>query len=285
MTADDTPSATERTTELARLWRVTIEESLETPSSLITYGRRNDRRVVLKVVKRPCDEWRSGDVLRAFDGRGVVRVDEQIDGAVLLERLDPGTSLAELACADRDEEATEILADVIASMSPGDPPPACPTVEDWGDSFTRYLATGDTQVPSSLVRRGDHIYQTLCESQRKTRLLHGDLQHYNVLRDQERGWVVIDPKGVVGELEYEIGASLRNPSERPEIFTDPGIIERRIREMSSRLALDVARVTRWAFAQAVLSLIWGVEDGYDIVPDNPMFALTAALNPMIARPP
>jgi streptomycin 6-kinase len=283
MVADDTPSATERTTELARLWRVTIEESLETPSSLITYGRRNDRRVVLKVVKRPCDEWRSGDVLRAFDGRGVVRVDEHIDGAVLLERLDPGTSLAELACADRDEEATAILADVIASMSPGDPPRGCPTVADWPDSFTRYLATGDAQVPSPLVRRADLIYRTLCESQRETRLLHGDLQHYNVLRDRERGWVVIDPKGVVGELEYEIGASLRNPSERPDVYTDSATIEKRIRVVSSRLTLDVGRVTRWAFAQAVLSLIWGVEEGYTIVPDNPMFALVAALDPMIAK--
>ena len=42
-------------------------------------------------------------------------------------------------------------------------------------------------------------------------LLHGDLQHYNVLLDKDRGWVAIDPKGVVGELEYEVGALLRNP--------------------------------------------------------------------------
>jgi hypothetical protein len=31
-------------------------------------------------------------------------------------------------------------------------------------------------------------------------------------------WIAVDPKGVIGEIEYEIGASLRNPYENPEIF-------------------------------------------------------------------
>jgi streptomycin 6-kinase len=43
------------------------------------------------------------------------------------------------------------------------------------------------------------------------RLLHGDLQHYNVLLDRKRGWLAIDPKGVVAEGEFELGAALRNP--------------------------------------------------------------------------
>jgi streptomycin 6-kinase len=53
----------------------------------------------------------------------------------------------------------------------------------------------------------------LCSSQRYRRLLHGDLHHGNVLHDSERGWVAIDPKGVLGEPEYEIGVALRNPIE------------------------------------------------------------------------
>jgi streptomycin 6-kinase len=39
----------------------------------------------------------------------------------------------------------------------------------------------------------------LGESQRSTRLLHGDLHRHNVLSDDARGSVAIDPKGVVGE--------------------------------------------------------------------------------------
>ena len=78
---------------LAQEWRVELDESFETPSSIIAYGRRGSQRVVLKVVKRPNDEWHAGDALAAFDGRGVVRVLEHTAGAMLLERLDPGTPL------------------------------------------------------------------------------------------------------------------------------------------------------------------------------------------------
>jgi streptomycin 6-kinase len=276
-----TPNAFDRGTELAHRWRVSIDDQFETESSVIAFGRRDDRRVVLKIVKRRGDEWHSGEVLRAFDGRGVARVLEHVEGAMLLERLEPGTSLAPIACDDRDEEATTVLAGVIASMSPGRAPVSCPTVSDWGRGFSGYLATGDAQVPGDIVRRAAHRYERLSESQRDVRLLHGDLQHYNILHDRERGWLAIDPKGVIGELEYELGAALRNPTERPDVFTNPTTIERRVSTLSSTLSLDARRITAWAFAQAVLSVIWGIEDGYTIAAENPELRLARTLEPML----
>src|SRR5678816_3905450 len=108
-------SPPDRRDHLTRQWRVAIAETFETTTSLIAYGRRDGRAVVLKVVKNPGDEWRSGEILNAFDGRGMVRVYEYVDGAMLLERLDPGSALVDLTLAGRDEEATAILAEVIAA--------------------------------------------------------------------------------------------------------------------------------------------------------------------------
>jgi len=170
---------------------------------------------VLKVVQRPNDEWHAGDVLAAFGGRGVVRVLEHTAGAMLLERLDPGTPLVELVRSGGDDAATAIVADVLAAMTPGATPPSSPTVSDWARGFARYQATSDTRVPRPLVERAEQIYVELCASQRSPRLLHGDLQHYNVLLDRSQGWTAIDPKGVVGEIEYEIGAAMRNPMSYP----------------------------------------------------------------------
>src|SRR4029079_11177091 len=99
-----------------------------------------------------------------------------------------------------------------------DPPAACATVEAWGLGFERCLAATDTRLPRELVLRAQRVYSELAAAQREPALLHGDLQHYNVLCDERRGWVAIDPKGVIGELEYEIGAALRNPYERPELL-------------------------------------------------------------------
>src|SRR5687767_7494374 len=242
-----------RAEECARGWSVLVDRTVETESSLINYGHRDGRPVVLKVVKRENDEWHSGAFVAAFGGRGFVRAIEHMAGAVLLERLDPGHPLVELATSGRDDEATGILAGVIAAMSPGPAPEGCPTVHDWALAFVRYRESGDTQIPRDLVVHAERVYLELCESQRAPRLLHGDLQHYNVLYDRERGWVAIDPKGVVGELEYELGAAMRNPAEQPALFTDAAVVRSRLRRLCGALGLDFDRALAWTYAQAVLS--------------------------------
>jgi streptomycin 6-kinase len=250
-------NARKRLVERAGAWRVVVDDVFETESSLIAYARRGAHAEVLKIVKRPGDEWHSGDVLDEFDGRGVVRALEHVGGAILMERLSPGHSLVELTLADRDAEATAVIAGVIREMT-SEPSVvsssnAHPTVEDWGKGFTRYTATHDKKVSRDLVSEAQRVFDELCASQSNRRLLHGDLQHSNVLFDERRGWLAIDPKGVVGEIEYEVGAALRNPSEAPFLFTAPDTIERRIRQYSSELQLNATRVLGWAFAQAVLS--------------------------------
>jgi streptomycin 6-kinase len=121
----------------------------------------------------------------------------------------------------------------------------------------------------------------LYASQRDVRLLHGDLQHYNVLFDSDRGWLAIDPKGVIGEVEYEIGASLRNPIEKPELFASPDAVERRLRCFEAKLKLDYDRMLAWGFAQAVLSAIWSVEDGFAVDAGNPSLKLANAIRPIL----
>ena len=263
-------------------WKIVVEHTLETETSLIAFGRRDDQPVVLKVLRQGGDEWRSGEVLKAFDGNGTVHVYESRDGAVLLDRLNPGTSLSHLALTDRDEEATEIVAEVIKRMSFSTRlAKTFPTVHDWGKGFQRYLDCGDTQISAELVREAQATYSQLCESQKAERLLHGDLQHYNVLFDRHRGWTAIDPKGVVGEVEFEIGAALRNPNEKPELFTSPEMIERRIRAYEAKLKLNANRLLAWGFSQAVLSAIWSVEDGYAVDSNDPSLMRVNVMRSML----
>lgn len=274
-----------RVKELAGHWRISVEESLETQSSYLVFGTRREQPVVLKVVRERGDEWHSGKVLAAFDGDATVRVYEYTGGALLLERLRPGNALAQLSLEGRDEEATEILAGVIQRMRVvRESLDAFATVENWGESFARYLSTGDEQIPRGLVERGCELYLKLCATQRVRRLLHGDLQHYNVLFDSQRGWIAIDPKGVIGELEYEVGASLRNPCERPELFASAAVIERRLRCYERVLKLDAGRALRWAFAQAVLSAVWSVEDGFEVDDGNPSLMLARCIEPLLSHP-
>src|SRR5688572_31965697 len=105
-----------RIDEHAREWRVEVGEMLLTPSSVVSFGMRDEAPVVLKVVRERCDEWSSGEVLAAFDARGVVHVLEYTGGAVLMERLTPATSLASLAIEGHDNEATTQIARVMRAM-------------------------------------------------------------------------------------------------------------------------------------------------------------------------
>jgi streptomycin 6-kinase len=276
------------TTEMVRLlqakaaqWKVYIEETRETPSSLIAFGVRDGRRVVLKLAKNEGDEARSGQVLRAFGTEGTVRVFEAEIRAVLLERLEPGEELVSLVRRGDDDQATRILAGVIARLAGHEAPVGTVTVAEYGRAFDWYVQTGDQQVPADLVREAHDLYRDLAATQGTTMLLHGDLQHYNVLYDNERGWLAIDPKGVVGELEYEVGALMRNPMELPEIYTQPSTIERRLAILTSVLSLDRSRALRWCFAQAVLSAVWGVEDGNKIERDHGGLRLARTLKQMI----
>jgi streptomycin 6-kinase len=239
-------------------WRLRVETVVQTGSSIIAFGQRDQQPVVLKVTKRSSEEWSSGQVLNAFEGQSVVRSLDQTDGAVLLERLVPGKSLAEMNMPD--EEATAIIADVIRRMSPTSAPIETPIIEAWGKSFELYRAAPNAGIPISLVEQAHRTYTTLCASQSSVRLLHGDLHHHNVILDSRRGWVAIDPKGVVGELAYEVGAALRNPCEQPALFSAPDTIRRRVNCFAAVLKLDSGRILAWAFAQAVLAAIWEWED-------------------------
>jgi streptomycin 6-kinase len=121
----------------------------------------------------------------------------------------------------------------------------------------------------------ERIFFELCATQRRERLLHGDMHHENVLFDRARGWLAIDPKGV---------RPLRNPCGRPDLFAQPDVIRRRADLFARTLFIDSARALRWAFAQAVLAAIWQIEDGTPLEPDNRWLAFARAIGSVCDEP-
>jgi streptomycin 6-kinase len=109
------------------------------------------------------------------------------------------------------------------------------------------------------VDTAERLFAELLASQAEPVLLHGDLHHFNILAAERQPWLALDPKGVVGEPAYEVGALLRNPS--PD---QPAHVQaRRVAQLAEALALDRERLLGWGVAQAVLSGWWMYEDhGY-----------------------
>ena len=245
-------------------WGLTPDRGeVTTRTARLVFVRHNGEAAVLKILSGSSDEATAPRALRYFAGRGAVRVLKEDRGAVLLQRAVPGTSLSALVAEGRDDEATGIIADIILRLHQGKKPPTgWPTVEDWADGFTRQRARGaHRRLPSRLLDRGEGIFRDLAASQGKPFLLHGDLHHDNILRDERHGWLVIDPKGVVGETAYETAASIRNPMDFYPFQADPGFMARRVAIFAERLSLDRQRILGWYVGQSVLSVCWLIEDG------------------------
>jgi streptomycin 6-kinase len=53
--------------------------------------------------------------------------------------------------------------------------------------------------------------------------------------------------------------------------------------LTATLHLDRERTVAWGYAQAVLSAIWNVEDGYEVEPTNAALRCAAAIRPFLGR--
>jgi streptomycin 6-kinase len=229
--------------------------------------RRAGTPVVLK-LSPPNDEFQSEmDALRHYGVEGCVELLEAdaAAGIMLMERVLPGTPLHELP---DDEEATRIAAEVMRKLwRPLPPDHNFPTVAKWAKGLQRLRADnhgGTGPLPAHLVERAEESYRDLLASAPSPVLLHGDLHHGNILAATRAPYLAIDPKGVAGEPAYEVGPLLLNPW--PGLSQVPNLAQvqaRRLAILAERLQLDRERLRACAFAHAVLSAAWSVEDHGD----------------------
>ncbi len=199
---------------------------------------------VLKLTETAAQE---AAALRAFDGRGSVRLLAYDSGALLLERAEPGHDLSQLAVAD-DRKATSIAATVARRLA-REAPEGFPSVASWESDLA-----GDEHASA--------VFRQLVGSMPQTFLLHGDLHHFNILAAGD-GWLAIDPKGIVGERACEIGPLLLNPV---GVLDLAAILNRRIDQLSEELELDRERARAWAFVRAVLAISWARQDRSEVPP-------------------
>lgn len=86
------------------------------------------------------------------------------------------------------------------------------------------------------------LYDELMAASEERVVLHGDLHHWNILSGQREPWLVIDPKGLVGDPGYEVGAFLANhPEASCEGRDRRELAIQRVRIMAEELDMSVER--------------------------------------------
>lgn len=227
--------------------------------------RRDGTPIVLK-IGCPNHEYRTEvEALRLYAGHGAIRLLDFDEGrvALLLERLTPGTMLATLP---NDEEATLIAARLMRQIRRSVPEQhPFPTADDWfiGLRELREKFGGGTgPFPTRAVEEAETLAAELFRTAAAPTVLHGDLHHFNILAGERQPWLAIDPKGLIGEPAYEVGAWMRN---WPPDDADPvPLLERRLDLFATEFGVERARLRAWTVAQGVLSAWWSYDDeGYE----------------------
>lgn len=224
---------------------------------------RNGTEFVLKLVPDP--EWAHGEAaaLTYWAGRGAVKLKgaEREHGAILLERLSPGTNLVSL-CSRDDREATAAAASVMAELRTvqGLPTRTLPNLTSWIEVLSRDGAPVAHPDLRSAAERASSIASDLLRDATVS-VLHGDLQHFNVLKAERTPWLAIDPKGVVGPPEAEAAALLRNPRRFVLSHADPvRLLADRVAVLAECLGDDPRLLILWGYVLAVVAAVWALED-------------------------
>lgn len=136
-----------------------------------------------------------------------------------------------------------------------------PNRETWSEMAALRLFNGGTgPLDQKLVERAESSVKDFFAENHHPVLMHGDFHHFNIL-SSERGWLVIDPKGVIGPACYEVGPLMMNPWGS---ISDGGRlkvqIKKRIDILHEYLGFERERIREWALAHAVLSAWWGIEE-------------------------
>ncbi|GCE22309.1 aminoglycoside phosphotransferase family protein [Dictyobacter kobayashii] len=247
-------------------WNVTIGEPV--PNLSFNYVapavRADGSEVMLKTGLT--DEFPAQpQALQHFDGKGMAQLlaYDESEAIMLMERLKPGLSLR---VVEDDERAISAAVSVMRKLwhPLSEQHYAFPTIGDWGQAFAELREQyqgGTGPIPAQIFDKAERLYQELSASMAEPVLLHGDLHQDNILSSERDTWLAVDPKGVIGEPAFETGAILRNFWPDILSISDPrALTVRRIDQLAAELGFDKERIHSWALAQAVLSVIWSVED-------------------------
>jgi streptomycin 6-kinase len=238
----------------------------------------DDTRVIVKHLKPKVleDSLRGADFLDWRDGAGCVRLLARSDDMLLMEHAGT-TTLRDHMLSHGDADATRIAAQVLLDYHrPSDTPPPESLL-----TLPRYFASLFDKAERDRragvdgpYREAAAIADALIADQRDIKPLHGDLHHENIVYGP-RGWLIIDPAGLIGDAALDVANMFSNPLDRFDLNRSEERIAAMAGVFAETLQRDVRTILRYAFAYGCLSAAWHDEGGDTEECDNELAVATA----------
>jgi streptomycin 6-kinase len=220
--------------------------------------RQAGAAAILK-VSHASEEIAGGALMAWWSGDGAAAVLAREGDALLLERATGTRNLADMARGGEDDAATRILCeagDRLHAPRSAPPPSTLVPLQTW---FRQLWPTAEAH--GGLYAKSAAAARSLLAAPQEVGVVHGDLHHGNVLDFGPRGWLAIDPKGLIGERYYDYPHIIMNPD--VETATAPGRLARRVQVISEAAKVEPRRLLTWIVAYAGLSAAWTSGDGDD----------------------
>jgi streptomycin 6-kinase len=243
-------------------WQLTLGPPY--PGGCVAYvapaDRRDGTRAVLKVTFVDEETRAEADALRLWDGDGAARLldADAALGALLLERLEPGTPLL----AEPDREAAlatgcRLLRRLWRPLPPGQAfPLVSELVARLADDFPVEQERLGRPLPPMLVDAASALARDFAAGDGRVVVANRDFHLGNVLAAAREPWLAIDPKPLAGEPAFDTGHLVRDALSRETL--DRASARRIVDRVAGELDVDRARVRAWALVRAVDDALWNL---------------------------
>jgi len=248
-------------------WQISSPELfVETHTSRIIMVRLADGTpAVIKALNETGmrEELRGVHYLDWHDGNGSIRVLAEKGNLLLLEHAGSRTLLDHLN-AHGDDAATAIAVDVLLKLLGNNgkgksfAPDLRPLREQYASLFKKAEIDRNNGDASIFVAAAE-IADTLLSNPVDVQPLHGDVHHENILLG-ERGWLVIDPQGLLGDPMYDAANMFYNPLERQDLRASDQRVATMALTFSRAFNRDIRTILGYAMSHAALSASWHTED-------------------------
>ena len=252
----------ERLDRWCQEWEIELEaRELPDTVSIVLFGSSAKvGQVVIKIGPPNDERVAEAAATRAASGVGMVRMlaDDPEIALIMLERLSPGTELANSGQSDVD--MTDVVAARIRDFWAVDKTPeGLIPLERWTRELREFTPAEHPELPVNLVVQGQALLEEMLANPLSRTMLHGDLHHHNILWQDGGGWITIDPKGLVGERGFDVCAWMMNPWGFPNASDFLPRANQRLDILARELGENRLRLAQWCFVFAALNLCWSLD--------------------------
>ena len=225
----------------------------------VASGYQNDKPIILKIGLNSKALAKETHCLRAFSNHAAAEVLAYDNNIIIMQLAVPGSTL-KAHFPGNDIDATKILCASIKELHKA----SIPESHNFYHLSELFKALDqELDISDEILSKAKHLRDKLLSTTTKEVLLHGDLHHDNILQNGDT-WVVIDPKGFIGDPAFEPAAYLCNPI--PELLHEDNakqIVSDRIKLCAEKLEIPEQRIKDWLYVKSVLCWAWSLEDNLD----------------------